>query len=753
VLKTLSVAEIRQELEALDIQADDSLRKPELGQLLTDALNAILTSQDQPSTLSREESVTTAEEEEEEEKEDPEDPEDPEEEGGAQKSGFRRRPNPTGIDLTWLGTSSGSPTLTRNVSGCLVRTPGGAGFLIDCGEGSVRQLSRRPEDIDVSMVTRIFITHLHGDHVFGLPSVVESIAEARYRRHTRVTDVSRTRQEAPDGRGQEREDEGGLTTRASVAGAPIHIYGPKGVHDVLIASLETTSTRLRWPVRVSELVTDPTDAMTPRPTGCRGMLTLARIPPSTSSSSSSPSSSPLASTSSASNLFAGTKGGGGGTYRSRSGLMGRERTGGTGVGGGSPRGRSTSGSFGNQRMGGGDEQRAPFLRSRRLETGQGGQGGQGEGDDVGTSHHPPRDTSVGVTGWKGRRDGHRRHLENVAVGLQQWVDGYAIAKPLSWVINCEDGFKVVASQLLHRAPCWGYVIQEPDSCGFDETEQQPQPVPGRKIVVLGDTHNSSHIEPVAVGADVVVHEATYQSGLEFKSAIAGHSTAAMAGDFARRVGAKTLVLTHFSPRYSAAMVGGGAGYGPTISKGGGGGGGGGGAKAGAPHRKTDRGGRHGDSSEEEEEENDDDDEHSGMTNSSGPTSSPTTLDDLAKEEKEQVRDIANLVKGAQVVFPGQVLAAADLFTLSVPRRQVGDVSPPATVRIGSLEKAPTMDYLALASHQPSNDRTGAGHPGRGTQYRGARGDRRQDRGRGGGRRSGRGGGGRYSHNNQQQQHY
>lgn len=45
----------------------------------------------------------------------------------------------TGLALTWLGTNSGSPTLSRNVSCTVVRTPG-AMQIVDCGEGSHRQL-------------------------------------------------------------------------------------------------------------------------------------------------------------------------------------------------------------------------------------------------------------------------------------------------------------------------------------------------------------------------------------------------------------------------------------------------------------------------------------------------------------------------------------------------------------------------------------------------------------------------------------
>ena len=58
-----------------------------------------------------------------------------------------------------------------------------------------------------------------------------------------------------------------------------------------------------------------------------------------------------------------------------------------------------------------------------------------------------------------------------------------------------------------------------------------------------------------MNADLVSHEATFADGMEQKAHIAQHSTAAMAGAFARRVAARQLVLTHFSGRY--VMAGGG----------------------------------------------------------------------------------------------------------------------------------------------------------------------------------------------------
>ena len=50
------------------------------------------------------------------------------------------------------------------------------------------------------------------------------------------------------------------------------------------------------------------------------------------------------------------------------------------------------------------------------------------------------------------------------------------------------------------------------------------------------------------------HEATFSEGMEQKAMVAQHSTARMAGEFAQQLQAQTLVLTHFSARYSANQV-------------------------------------------------------------------------------------------------------------------------------------------------------------------------------------------------------
>jgi ribonuclease Z len=71
-------------------------------------------------------------------------------------------------DLIILGTSSQQPTRKRNHGAYLVRW-NGEGFLFDPGEGTQRQFIFA--DIAPTVVTRIFISHFHGDHCLGLGSM------------------------------------------------------------------------------------------------------------------------------------------------------------------------------------------------------------------------------------------------------------------------------------------------------------------------------------------------------------------------------------------------------------------------------------------------------------------------------------------------------------------------------------------------------------------------------------------------------
>ncbi len=72
---------------------------------------------------------------------------------------------------------------------------------------------------------------------------------------------------------------------------------------------------------------------------------------------------------------------------------------------------------------------------------------------------------------------------------------------------------------------------------------------GRKIVYSGDTRPFKGFARFAAGADLVVHEATFDDALSEKAEVDGHSTPTQAAHEAKRAKAKKLVLTHISARY------------------------------------------------------------------------------------------------------------------------------------------------------------------------------------------------------------
>ena len=98
----------------------------------------------------------------------------------------------------------------------------------------------------------------------------------------------------------------------------------------------------------------------------------------------------------------------------------------------------------------------------------------------------------------------------------------------------------------------GETIQLPDGREFHGRDFIEPPRPGRKITVVGDIAADQVALPLAEGSDVLIHEATFLERLDGDLALkTGHSTAASAGRTAREAGAKTLVLSHISPRYDA----------------------------------------------------------------------------------------------------------------------------------------------------------------------------------------------------------
>ncbi|NLM66712.1 MAG: MBL fold metallo-hydrolase, partial [Enterococcus sp.] len=78
------------------------------------------------------------------------------------------------MELEFLGTGAGVPAKHRNVSGIALKLldERNAIWLFDCGEGTQLQILR--SNIRPRKIEKIFITHLHGDHIFGLPGLISS---------------------------------------------------------------------------------------------------------------------------------------------------------------------------------------------------------------------------------------------------------------------------------------------------------------------------------------------------------------------------------------------------------------------------------------------------------------------------------------------------------------------------------------------------------------------------------------------------
>lgn len=77
------------------------------------------------------------------------------------------------MEILFLGTSSGAPTKTRNVSGIALRPDGAKHwYLVDCGEGTQHRILWT--NLSLFHLSAVFITHIHGDHCYGLPGMLAS---------------------------------------------------------------------------------------------------------------------------------------------------------------------------------------------------------------------------------------------------------------------------------------------------------------------------------------------------------------------------------------------------------------------------------------------------------------------------------------------------------------------------------------------------------------------------------------------------
>jgi ribonuclease Z len=117
------------------------------------------------------------------------------------------------LSIVFLGTAASIPTSTRALSATAVQRNGEL-LLFDCGEGTQRQMIQAK--IGFNRKTKIFVTHMHGDHVLGLPGLMQTMA---------------------------------LLGRDK----PLQIYGPTGIRAYIDAMIETVKFGLVFSIEVHEV--------------------------------------------------------------------------------------------------------------------------------------------------------------------------------------------------------------------------------------------------------------------------------------------------------------------------------------------------------------------------------------------------------------------------------------------------------------------------------------------------------------------
>ncbi|HEM5006010.1 MULTISPECIES: ribonuclease Z [Streptococcus] len=125
------------------------------------------------------------------------------------------------MQIQFLGTGAGQPSKARNVSSLALKLLDEINqvWLFDCGEGTQNQILETT--IRPRKVVKIFITHLHGDHIFGLPGFLSS-----------------------------------RSFQSSEEQTDIDIYGPVGIRSFVLASLKVSGTRLPYRIHFHEFDVD-----------------------------------------------------------------------------------------------------------------------------------------------------------------------------------------------------------------------------------------------------------------------------------------------------------------------------------------------------------------------------------------------------------------------------------------------------------------------------------------------------------------
>ncbi|MFD3510166.1 ribonuclease Z [Nocardia sp. NPDC058666] len=196
------------------------------------------------------------------------------------------------------------------------------------------------------------------------------------------------------------------------------------------------------------------------------------------------------------------------------------------------------------------------------------------------------DHSLGVPGIVQRlgRDGvsHDVHAVFPAEGAEYWerlkfaTSYYGSAPLVEHPISGDgetlqgNGFTLAALPLDHSIATYGYRLVEPDGRTFlpeklrahgisgaavrelsgPLLEECSVPRPGQKVAFVMDTRLCDNVFALAEGVDMLIIESTFLDSEEEQARERGHLTARQAGEVARACGVRTLVLTHFSERYT-----------------------------------------------------------------------------------------------------------------------------------------------------------------------------------------------------------
>lgn len=95
------------------------------------------------------------------------------------------------MQIIFLGTSCAVPTKERNHSAIFL-SYGAEGILFDCGEGTQRQL--KIAGIKPTKINKIIISHWHGDHVLGLPGLIQTIGLTEYNKTLKIYGPEKTKE-------------------------------------------------------------------------------------------------------------------------------------------------------------------------------------------------------------------------------------------------------------------------------------------------------------------------------------------------------------------------------------------------------------------------------------------------------------------------------------------------------------------------------------------------------------------------------